>query len=222
MSPTRQYVWAGFTLANFKQAMTPPGDPATGVLTALVTIVTAFFNVHVIWLFILVVVGGLLDLWTGARRARIRTRLGQKGGFDREILDEGMSGKGAILIAILFLGVASDSLAVMASGAADLGAVDFFRSSTPVTAGLLAWRLWREAASIRQNIEETPGGKDAVWPGGVKVLDALFYRILNPGGGALPQKRWGDHIPPEERAWIDEHLADWRAKRPVSETPEES
>lgn len=206
---------AGLGLSTLKQGLAPPGDAAASVTAALIGILAAFWNVQVVLLLFLVVAGGVVDLWVGARKARIKARLGKPGGFDRAILDEGASGKGAYLAVILFLGIALDSVAVMLGGAMNLGLVDFVQSATPATSGLLAYRLAREMSSITHNVQTTPGGQDVIWPGAKQAIDAVLYRAKHPDadGPVPPQERWGDHISPEEQAWIDEHLSDWRTQR---------
>lgn len=194
-----------------RQAFAVP-DAGAGVVAGLIGLAAAFWNLHVVVLLILVIAGGVVDLWAGARRARIRTRRGLPGGFDRTVLDEGISGKAAVLVALLFLGVAADSLIALAGGAAGLGIGTLFATFTPATAGLLAYRLARESSSIIENFEGTPGGEDAIWPGLKRIVDTLRFRMTHTGGAAPPERRWDDDLTSEERAWITQQLGERRAR----------
>ncbi len=145
-------------------------DPGPGVIAGVVAIFTAFWNLHVVVLSLLVVTASGVDLLTGARRARVLKRLGLPGGFQREVLDEGAATKAVHIIAITFLGVCADTVLTLLASPADLGVSSFFRTMTPVLAFFLAVYLARELSSIVQNLEETPGARSA------------FFRII---GGTI-------------------------------------
>ncbi len=199
-------------LSPLRSAFASPAEPGPGVVAGLLALAAAFYNLHVAVLLILVVSGGILDLWTGARRARIRDRLGLPGGFDRAVLDEGIGGKSVTLVVLLFIGASIDALVSIAGGAADLGFAGLFSEYTPATSALLAYRWAREVSSIRENHEATPGGKNTIWPGAIRFVDALRYRMIHPTSGALPQDRWDDGLTIEEKAWIHQQLGERRAR----------
>lgn len=168
-------------------------DVGAGVGAGLLAIVLAFWNLHIVLLLILVVGGGGVDLLVGARRAHYNARAGIES-FSDQVLSDGMWGKAVILIVILFLGVAADSMLIFVSGAAQLGFVTMFQNITPVTSALLLYRLTKESASIKRNIKQTPGGKDAIWPGLDLILDELRYRMMHPDADSMPRQRVRDQL----------------------------
>src|SRR5690606_15431352 len=121
----------GYGAELLRQAFSPPTDANASVIAALVSTAAMFWNVQVVLLIILVVLGGAVDLWTGARRARLRSRRGEPGGFDRALLGEGASGKGAIFVALLFLGVSIDAVLTLIGSSLDLSITSVFRGLTP-------------------------------------------------------------------------------------------
>jgi len=195
-----------------RQAFAMPTEPGPGVAAGLLALATAFYNLHVVVLLILVVFGGVIDLWTGSRRARIRSRLGESGGYDRAVLDEGISGKTVALVVILFLGVAIDSVVSLAGGAAELGIGGVFATYTPATAALLAYRLAREISSISENLDGTPGGRDAIWPGVKRFVDGIRFQLIHPEAKDAPERRWDDGLSDADRAWVVEMLAARKAQ----------
>lgn len=192
MTPHRSHTLVGY-VAAFKAAIAAPTDVSTGVGAGLLAIFLAFWNLHVVLLFILVVGAGGVDLLVGARRAHYSERAG-KGRFSDQVLSDGMWGKALILIVILFLGICADSMIILAGGVTQLGFVSLFQTLTPVTAAMLLYRLTKETASIKRNIKETPGGKDAIWEGFDFFLDELRYRALHPGAEWVPRRRRGDQL----------------------------
>lgn len=189
-------------------AVVPP-DPATGVLVGLGGLILAHWNLHVAFFLLATIAGGGLDLWTGTRRARLSQRMGGTEQYDRRRLDDGIAEKGTILAVILFFGIVIDGTISLMGDGLDLWVGDLFRSYTPAMTALLVWRAMREASSIRENIEATPGGKDAIFPGVTRFIDALRYRMVT-GQAPLPDRRWGDDITPEERAWLAHQLDERR------------
>ncbi len=189
-----------------------PHDAGPGVIAGLVALAASFYNLHVAVLFIFVVAGGMVDLYAGARRARVHSRLQLPGGYDRQILDDGVSGKLVKLAASIFMGASLDAIGSLIGGATDLGFASLLSTYTPFTTAFLLWRWQAEAASILQNVEATPGGKGALWPGAMKVIDEVRFRLAHPAAaGGLPQDRWGDHVSSDERAWLDQMLAERRS-----------
>lgn len=211
MTPYRLDSAAGIA-GSVRHAFAAPNDPTAGVLAGLVALFAAFWNVHVLALLILVIIGGGVDLLTGARRARIRKRLKLPGGFDRAVLDEGASGKLLYLIVVMFVGMSADVLLSLLGDAGEMNIGWIFQTITPATTAALAWRLAREVGSVAENVEGTPGGQDVIWPGVRRFVDALRFRMAHPEAeGRLPNERWGDNMSPEERAWISEQLDERRA-----------
>lgn len=185
---------AGYAAA-MKGAIVAPADVGAGVGAGLLAIFAAFWNLHVVLLLILVVGAGGWDLLLGARRAHYAERAGI-GEFSDQKLNDGFWTKAIVLITILLLGVSADSVLILVGGIVKLGFVSLFQSLTPVTAGMLLYRLTKESASIKRNLKETPGGKDAIWPGWDMVMDELRYRMLHPGAEWVPRRRAGDRLQP--------------------------
>lgn len=181
-------------------------EPAAGVIAAVMAIVAGFWNVHTVLLFSLVVLAGGIDLLAGSRRASARERLNLGEEFDRQTLDDGARAKAFYLLVSLFLGMGADSLDAVTGGRLDLGIAGPFADLTPVTSAALFWRFIREVASIFRNIDQTPGGKNAIFPGFVRLVDTFRWRAAPHTSGPLPERRWGDDISPEERAWIEMEL----------------
>lgn len=215
MTPYRLDTAAGLA-GSIRHAFAVPTEPTAGVIAGLVALFAAFWNVHVAALLILVIGGGIIDLLTGARRARLRSRKGLPGGFDRATLDQGMSGKFLYLVVLLFVGMSVDIVLSLIGGAADMGVSWIFQTFTPATATALAYRLAREISSITENVEGTPGGRDVIWPGVRRFVDALRFRMAHPEAeqATPPERRWSDGISPDERAWIEEQLDERRAEGP--------
>jgi hypothetical protein len=159
-------------------------------------------------LIILVVALGGVDLLAGARRASLLEREG-RGRFDDSKLNEGAMGKAVILLITLIMGMSFDTLVSLFGGFVDLGFSETFRSLTPVTASMLLYRFYRESASIQRNVETTPGGKDALWPGISKLIDSLRFQAKT-GTDAAPERRWTDELTAEERDFITKALAERR------------
>ncbi len=195
----------GSVTAGLRQAMAFPTDPNAGVAAGLIAILAAFWNLHVVALLILVVAGGVIDLWAGSRRARINGRLGRAETFDRKKLDEGAEGKAVVLIIYLFLGVSADTLIILAAGGLEI--VTILETYTPATTALLVSRLAREMSSIIENYEATPSGKGQIWPGIKKFIDILRFKLSHPEADSFPNNRWDDKGNLEKKAWHQEQLA---------------
>lgn len=219
------------TLSSLAPLLRPgfivPPDPGAGVAAGLLALGLAFWNLHTVVFFGLVVVGGAVDLWTGSARARANDRLKKPNGFDRARLREGMWGKAIDLAIALFYGVTIDVVFTLIGGWADLGITDIFQTHTPGTAAMLLWLLLKEWESIKENRENTPGGAGRIAPLVVKVIDILRWWMKYPGK-PFPAERWRDNrtpeqiawadammdVSPEERAWIQEQLDGRRSTKP--------
>lgn len=197
----------------FRQLSALPAEPASGVLAALLAILASFWNVQVVLLLILVVVSGAVDLEAGARRATVRERLNLGESYSEKILREGMRAKAFYLFVSLFLGIAVDALVATFAGHLDLGFAGLFKSITPATCAMLFWRFRREVRSTLRNIDQTPGGKDAIFPFAARIIDEIRWRGTPGTSGPLPRERWGDGITPEERNMIDRILMEHRGER---------
>jgi hypothetical protein len=181
-------------------------DPNAGVAAGLAAIAAAFWHLHVVVLMIFAVLFALLDLHTGARRARIRKRLDLPGAFDRNVMDEGIITKFTVLGASVLVGVFADTLLMLGLDFFGSAAAAVFETWTPSLAVALLFFTAREAQSALQNIDETPGSEGAVWPGLRKIIDAI--RLRATGSERLPEKRWTDDLTPEKRAEIERILSD--------------
>lgn len=185
-------------------------DPGVGVVAGLLALFAAFWNLHVVLLFMLVVVAGGLDLLVGARRASLQEKAGTDA-YSKDKLDDGMVNKAVILVVSLFIGICVDTVVAMTGNVVDLGLATPFREFTPITASMLFYRLLREIASIMRNVDQTPGGRDAIWPALAKVIDTLRYRLaVNPAAVAAPARRWTDELTPEEQEQVTAFLAERR------------
>jgi hypothetical protein len=185
-------------------------DPGVGVIAGLVALFAAFWNLHIVLLFFLVVAAGGIDLAVGARRAHLQEKEG-RGAFTRQRLDEGLWSKALFLVVSIFLGVCIDSLIALGGTVGDLGFALPFKAFTPVTAAMLFYRLLREITSIMRNVEQAPGGRDALWPALSRVIDTLRYRMTtDPSAKAPPARRWDDGLSAEDRALALELLAERR------------
>lgn len=195
MSPSRLFRPLQVGFANV--------DTGPSVGAGLLTLFSAFWNLHVVVLCLFVIGANILDLLTGARRARIYKRLGLPGAYDRAVLDDGILDKAIVFVVILFAGVSIDSILTLAASPADLPVSRFFQTFTPTLTALLAHRFARELTSAIENVEDTPGGRDAIWPGARKIIDAIRYRLMTSGSPPMPERRWDDHLSAEKRARIE-------------------
>lgn len=178
-------------------------DPGPGVAAGLMALFGAFWNLHAVVLFLFAGSASVFDLWTGARRGRVRRRLKLPGAFDRAVLDEGIVGKITILAFYAFVGIAIDSILMLASTPAGLPIGAFFQNATPTLAILLAVRFAREVTSALDNLEQTPGSEGEL-PELRKVIDWLRLRLT--GSKAEPARRWDDDRGLEKRAKIRQLL----------------
>lgn len=185
-----------------------PIDPSAGVLAALAAIGFSFWNLHVVLLVLLVVGAGTADLLAGARRAHLREKFHLGEVYDKKKLDDGAWGKLFYLVLSLFFGMSGDSLVGLLGSGFDLGFADPFKALTPITAGALLYRFGKESASVMRNLEQTPGGKDQVWPI-AKLIDTIRWEKSPGTTGPVPTDRWDD-LTIEEREWLAEQL---KAKR---------
>lgn len=210
-------------------ALAIPPDPGAGVVAGLLAILGAFWNLHVVVLFLLVVLGGAVDLWTGSQRARANDRLGLPDGFDKMRLREGLASKASDLVIAIFYGLTIDGLVAVVGGWANLEITGVFQTYTPGMAVMLFGLVLSERESIKANRENTPGGKGKVPPIVETMFDVLRWKFLHPFQ-PFPASRWKDGKPeeeverveaalgvtPEEQLWLDEQLAARRGEAPAT------
>lgn len=171
-------------------------EPGVGVVAGLAALVLAFWNLHVVFLLIAAGIAGGIDLLVGARRAHMLEKAAPAGTaiFKGEKLNEGAIGKATYLIAGFFVGMILDTLVTVFGTVIDVGFVAQFKSFTPITTAILFYRTTKELASIMRNIEQTPGGKDALLP----ILPAIIDKV-RAGMSLEPlDKRWSDRQTPED------------------------
>lgn len=203
-----------------RQAYAVPPEPTVGVLAALSALLAGFWNLHVLVLFGMTVGAGIWDLLAGARRARKTKRSDGTDEYDNRILNDGVWDKLFYLFLSLFFGGCGDLLLSLLGGAGDLGFTEVFRTFTPVTASALFFRFGKEVASIYRNVEQTPGGKGAIW--NLKAfIDTIRFRLSGNPGQPRPDRRWDDDLTAEDRAWIAEQLGERRrsTRRPEQVSP---
>lgn len=197
-----------------------PIDPSVGVLTGLIAIIASFWNIQVVVLMLLVIWWGGMDLSAGARRARLtRDPATNKSQFDRQVLDDGAWGKVFYFIGAMSMGVMGDSLLILFAKALDFSWAAYLTVLTPATCASLIARLQKEYESFKENVEETPGGRDALWwmlPS--SIIDGIRWRFFHPQEGPKPERRWKDgktdaggdfSLTAEEREFITERRVRW-------------
>lgn len=182
-------VHAFFPVAFVRQQ----AEPSLGVIAGLLALSAAFWNLHVVFLLLMVVLFGGVDILLGARMVHLREKAGQDVTFSRDRLDDGIAGKAIYLVISFLIGAAIDSALSLTGGMADLGWAGPFKDYTPIASAMLFWRFIREIVSIRRNVELTPGGRDALWPGLGRTIDNMRFARTHPEADGAPARRSSDY-----------------------------
>ena len=190
------------------QAALPPDPTTVGVLAGLAALFGSFWSLHIVVLFLWAGAAGIADLLAGANRAMVLKRMNLPGSFERTLLDQGVARKLTHLGFSIFAGMSADIVGSLFAGAGNLAVEPLIQSYTPGLAAALLYRVWRDYVSMLENIEETPGGRDAIWPGARKFIDLINWKSRG-GKGPLPHDRWGD-ISEKERVQIESFVEELR------------
>jgi len=149
-------------------------DPTVGVIHGLLTIALAFWNLHIVFLLLMIGIAGLVDTFAALYKIRAIARETGDDQYKLRIDVSRSLGKLLLLAVYLLVGVCLDGIVILTGQSFGLESfIGPFQTITPITAVALLVRLKQEWVSVVRNIEDTPNWNNAIWPPLKKALDIL-------------------------------------------------